>query len=78
MKYEDEDGIDGPFDRAMAREMKRDAAKAAVRAADLQICKADADGECNHKGCPQVRDGEPEKSGRSCPLPWHRWISGAC
>lgn len=20
--------------------------------------------------CPQLRDGEPEKSGRSCPLDW--------
>lgn len=28
------------------------------------------DGECSHPQCPQRRDGEPEKSGRSCPLPW--------
>jgi hypothetical protein len=31
-------------------------------------CHAGRDGECNWKGCPQLRDGEPEKSGRHCPL----------
>jgi hypothetical protein len=28
------------------------------------------DGECFWKGCPQVKEGEPEKTGRTCPLPW--------
>lgn len=34
----------------------------------LKECRADRDGECYHKNCPQIRDGEPEKSGRHCPL----------
>lgn len=32
-------------------------------------CKAGRDHECNWRDCPQLRDGEPEKTGRSCPLP---------
>lgn len=35
-------------------------------------CMAGMDGECNGKGCPQNKDGEPEKSGRFCPLPGHK------
>jgi hypothetical protein len=31
-------------------------------------CRADRDGDCTHKDCPQLRDGEPAKSRRSCPL----------
>jgi hypothetical protein len=31
-------------------------------------CAADRDGECSHSQCPQLRDGEPVKSGRHCPL----------
>ena len=31
-------------------------------------CYADRDGDCNHEGCPQLRDGEPLKTGRHCPL----------
>ncbi|WP_216675155.1 hypothetical protein [Paraburkholderia elongata] len=31
-------------------------------------CAASNDGECSHSQCPQLRDGEPEKSGRHCPL----------
>ncbi len=31
-------------------------------------CAADRDGDCTHPECPQLRDGEPTKSGRSCPL----------
>jgi hypothetical protein len=30
-------------------------------------CHADSDGECTWDGCPQLRDGEPKKSGRHCP-----------
>jgi len=30
-------------------------------------CHADKDGDCNFPGCPQIKDDEPEKSGRSCP-----------
>jgi hypothetical protein len=35
-----------------------------------EYCHADRDGKCRWPECPQVRDGEPEKSGRACPL----WI----
>ena len=35
-----------------------------------QCCHAARDGECAWKDCPQTRDGEPAKSGRSCPLHW--------
>ena len=31
-------------------------------------CRADSDGDCDWLGCPQLRDGEPEKTGRDCPL----------
>lgn len=31
-------------------------------------CQAARDGECMWEFCPQLRDGEPEKSGRHCPL----------
>lgn len=31
-------------------------------------CHADIDGDCEWSGCPQLRDGEPDKSHRSCPL----------
>ncbi len=36
--------------------------------AALVRCASDNDGDCVHKECPQLRDGEPAKSGRSCPL----------
>lgn len=31
-------------------------------------CRADRDGDCSWDECPQLRDGEPEASGRSCPF----------
>lgn len=31
-------------------------------------CHADSDGECFWEHCPQLRDKEPHKSGRHCPL----------
>lgn len=31
-------------------------------------CRAGSDGECYWRYCPQLRDGEPEKTGRDCPL----------
>lgn len=33
-----------------------------------QRCHGASDGECIWKRCPQLRDGEPAKSGRHCPL----------
>lgn len=44
----------------------------AVRAKELygdrERCHAGMDGECIHRDCPQIRDEEPEASGRHCPL----------
>lgn len=37
-------------------------------AASLTRCAAGRDGECGHAQCPQLRDGEPAKSGRHCPF----------
>lgn len=34
----------------------------------LEHCAAGRDGECNHRDCPQIRDNEPEHSGRHCPI----------
>jgi hypothetical protein len=34
----------------------------------LVRCAAAKDGECFHSMCPQIRDGEPAKSGRHCPI----------
>lgn len=31
-------------------------------------CHAGKDGDCVHQHCPQLRDGEPAKNGRHCPL----------
>jgi hypothetical protein len=31
-------------------------------------CQAARDGDCFFSGCPQLRDDEPNKSGRHCPL----------
>jgi len=46
-----------------------------ARERDLEVhhdqprtCAAGKDGDCIHGGCPQLRDGEPGKSGRHCPL----------
>jgi hypothetical protein len=33
-----------------------------------QTCHSDRDGDCDWKDCPQLRDGEPVATGRSCPL----------
>lgn len=37
-----------------------------------QRCKAAQDGECIWGDCPQRRDSEPAKTGRTCPLSWRR------
>lgn len=41
---------------------------AAPEVGSLLRCAAARDGECNHAQCPQLRDGEPENSGRHCPI----------
>jgi hypothetical protein len=34
----------------------------------LERCHADRDGDCCAERCPQIRDHEPEKTGRHCPI----------
>jgi hypothetical protein len=34
-------------------------------------CRANSDGECSWSDCPQLRDNEPLKSSRHCPLDIH-------
>ena len=34
----------------------------------LTHCAAGSDGDCTHPQCPQIRDGEPKKTGRHCPI----------
>ena len=31
-------------------------------------CHGDRDGDCSWSDCPQIRDGEPDATGRHCPL----------
>lgn len=38
------------------------------RSLPVVTCQADDDDACDWDACPQIRDGEPTKSGRSCPL----------
>lgn len=40
----------------------------AVVARILTTCASDRDGDCSDTACPQIRDGEPHKSNRNCPL----------
>jgi hypothetical protein len=35
---------------------------------DAERCHAATDGECVWRHCPQIRAGEPKKSGRHCPI----------
>lgn len=48
----------GPFPRLQAT----------IPVISLTWCASDSDGDCAHSQCPQLRDGEPLKSGRSCPV----------
>lgn len=41
---------------------------AAPDPAEPTRCAAGKDGDCIHKQCPQLRDGEPHKTRRHCPL----------
>ncbi len=35
---------------------------------DRVRCHAQKDGDCEWTECPQLRDGEPSKTGRHCPI----------
>lgn len=34
----------------------------------MESCHAHLDGDCYWEHCPQIRGGEPETTGRHCPL----------
>lgn len=36
--------------------------------ANMRGCHANREGDCVWEGCPQIKDGEPLATGRSCPL----------
>lgn len=40
-----------------------------VEPLESAYCHADTKGNCNWSECPQIKDNEPERSGRVCPLP---------
>lgn len=54
-------------DRLAAHPAAPDAPQGEV--ARRTTCGAGADGECYMAGCVQILDGEPEATGRFCPLP---------
>lgn len=45
--------------------------KDTAEAKPLTRCAAARDGDCTNAQCPQLRDGEPAKTGRHCPLETH-------
>ena len=64
---------DTPIGWAADAGQKIDALRDALTALEAQDersdkCHAQKDGDCEWEECPQLRDGEPVKSGRDCPL----------
>ena len=43
-------------------------AQSGIREAGIPGCHAGKDGDCCWEKCPQIRDDEPKKTGRHCPL----------
>lgn len=39
-----------------------------VKEGQVNFCKASRDGDCVWEHCPQLRDNEPNATGRHCPL----------
>lgn len=54
--------------RAENKRCKRCGNPRPARKLTEERCHADRDGDCVWSGCPQLRDGEPQKTGRHCPL----------
>jgi len=57
-----------PFADDKSPSQKADDSQKGGGTKQLTRCAADQDGDCSHAQCPQLRDGEPAKSGRHCPL----------
>ena len=60
------------FMKLIAKIVKKAFYKTYIPANEAHHCHAGCDGECTWEHCPQIRDGEPEKSGRHCPLDYDR------
>lgn len=58
-----------PAGRRDAEAEAQQAVTESGRVAAVEICHVHKDGECHWEQCPQLRDGEPAATGRSCPLP---------
>lgn len=54
--------------RAVERDIRAWARHIPPTAEELSHCHAGRDGACGWVHCPQIRDGEPKRSGRHCPL----------
>ena len=52
-----------------AIKLAQQAVKQSGQVAAVEICHARKDGGCDWDQCPQLRDGEPAATRRSCPLP---------
>lgn len=50
------------------RKRRRDVAAKKRGNKPIKSCQSGRDGDCIHKLCPQLRDDEPFKTGRNCPL----------
>lgn len=58
-----------PFDLGSAFDAGVRAGKEMARLTkSLNRCQSNSDGDCEHEQCPQILDGEPAATGRSCPL----------
>jgi hypothetical protein len=68
--------IEPDFNERMARTAAcaatpADSQKGGGDAKPLTRCAAARDGDCTHSQCPQLRDNEPNATGRHCPLDTH-------
>lgn len=69
--YQDPDGLTAHCTIPLvAKHEHHKSAKVALTqiGAVMSYCHADCDGDCEWQHCPQLRDGEPSKSHRHCPL----------
>lgn len=56
------------MDPEFAGDLRAALRKAAYDPDHLNPCHAEQDGDCFWRECPQLKDGEPNKSNRHCPL----------
>lgn len=59
---------DENYSRVAITPAGRHALKEPTNTTVAETCHADRDGDCHSPNCPQLRDGEPARSGRHCSL----------